>query len=216
MLSRTDLLILGIIAEKPINPYAIIKLINYKRNSIRRYVPPQTVYGIVNILNRKKLITGKRMKNGNMPDRTVYSITKKGEEMIRKNLISYLGTPEDNLSELVLSIILVGFLAKETVLKALKEYREKIEKEIAISKNLSLKTKIPEELYTRRIVAEHTLSILLINLKTVNELIKKVEIDTQWGSFQVPWWRNEYLQNGESTEEKEIAAPHLRQPIGTL
>ena len=36
MLSKTDLLILGIIAEKPINPYAIIKVINYKRNSIRR------------------------------------------------------------------------------------------------------------------------------------------------------------------------------------
>ena len=165
-------------------------------------MPPQTVYGIVNILNRKKLITGKKIKNGNMPDRTVYSITKKGEDMIRKNLISYLATPEDNLSELVLSIILIGCLDKETVLKALKEYRGKIAEEIAISKKLSVKTRIPVESYTRQIVADHTLNILLVNLKTVNELIKKVEIDPKWGSFEVPWWRNEFLQNGESSEEK--------------
>lgn len=201
MLSKIALLILGIIAERPINPYAIIKLINYKRRKVRRYVSPQTVYGMVNILNRKKLITGKRMKNSNMPDRTIYSITKKGEEMIRKNLISYLSTPEDNLSELILSIILIGFLDKETVLKALKERRDKIEEEIAIRKKLDSKFKIAAESYTRQIVAEHTLKIQQINLKTVNELIKKAEIDTRWDSFPVPWWRDEYLQDGESREE---------------
>jgi DNA-binding PadR family transcriptional regulator len=204
MLSKTDLLILGIIAEKPINPYAIIKLINYKRNSIRRYVPAQTVYGIVNILHRKKLILGKKTKNGNMPDRTVYSITPKGEEMIRKNLISCLTTPEDNLSELVISILLLGFVDKNTVLKALQEYRGKIEKEIATSRKLSLRVEIPEEFYTRKIAARHTVNILLVNLETVNELIKKVESDTHWHNFQVPWWRNEYLQDGEAAEENHI------------
>lgn len=201
-MSRTDLLILGIIAEKPINPYAIIKLVNYKRNSIRRYVPAQTVYGVINILHRKKLISGKKVKNGNMPDMTVYSITPKGEDAIRKNLISCLSTPEDNLSELVLSLLLLGFLDKETVLTALKEYREKLEKEIAISRSLSLKVKIPEEFYTRQIVARHTLNILLVNLETVKELIKQVEKDSHWKNFQVPWWRNEYLQDGESAENE--------------
>jgi DNA-binding PadR family transcriptional regulator len=202
MLSKTDLLILGIIAEKPINPYAIIKLINFKRNSIRRYIPPQTVYGVVNNLHRRKLISGKKMKNGNMPERTVYSITKKGQETVRKSLISYLNTPEDNLSELVISILLLGFVDKETVLDALKEYREKVQKEIATSRKLSARTRIPEEFYTRRIVAEHTLNILLVNLKTVNELIARVEVDTRWQDFQVPWWRNEYLQDGEAGEDE--------------
>ena len=201
MLSRTDLLILGIIAEKPINPYAIIKLINYKRNSIRRYVPPQTVYGIINNLSKKKLIAGRKERSGNMPDRTVYSITRKGEEMVRKNLIAYLNTPEDNLSELVLSVILIGFLEKEAVLQALKEQREKIEKEIATSQELSRKIAIPEELYTRRIVAEHTLKTLKLNLETTNKLIESVEADADWGSFPVPWWRDEYLGNGEPAGE---------------
>ena len=203
MLSKTDLLILGIIAEKPINPYAIIKLINYKRNSIRRYVPPQTVYGVVNNLSKKKLIAGHKEKSGNMPDRTVYSITKKGEEMIRKSLISYLNTPEDNLSELVLSIMLVGFINKDAALQALKEYRDKIAKEITTSQELGKKITIPEELYTRRIVAEHTLKTLKLNLETTDRLIQMVEADTGWGSFPVPWWRDEFLRNGEPADETD-------------
>jgi DNA-binding PadR family transcriptional regulator len=185
MLTRTATLILGIIAEGPINPYAIIRLINYKRRNIRRRVHAQSAYGIVNTLNRKKLITGKRMKNGNMPDKTVYSITNKGKELIRKNLLSYLSTPEDNLSELILSIILIGYLDKETVLKALNDYRSKVEEEIAIRKKLSSKFNIPEESYTRKIVAEHALNILEVNLNTINTLIKRVEMDTQWGNFPV-------------------------------
>jgi DNA-binding PadR family transcriptional regulator len=203
MLTKTDLLILGIIAEKPINPYAIIKLVNYKRHSIRRYVPPQTVYGIVNNLKKKKLIAGHKEKNGNMPDRTVYSITHKGEEMIRKNLITYLNTPEDNLTDLIFSIVLIDFLEKESVLKALQEYRKKIEKEIAASRELSQKASLMEKPYTRRIVTEHTLKMLLLNLETVNQLTEKVKEDTAWGSFQVPWWRDEYLLSGE----KESSGP---------
>jgi hypothetical protein len=95
-------------------------------------------------------------------------------------------------------------LDKKTVLKVLTEYRDKIEEEIASIKKLSSQYKIPKKSYTRQIVAEHTLNILLVNLETVNKLIKKSEIDTQWCSFPVPWWRNEYLQNRKSVKEKAI------------
>jgi DNA-binding PadR family transcriptional regulator len=189
-LSRTALLVLGMIGEAPINPYAIVRLMNEKRRSSRRKIHAQTVYGIVNTLSTKKLIIGIKTANGNMPDKTVYSITNKGKELIRNNLLSYLGTPEDNLSELALAMMLVGYLDKETVLKALKEYRSKARKEIAVRKNLG-SFDISEEAYVRKIAIEYTLHVLEINYKTVNQLIKRIEEDTQWGNFSVPWWRHE-------------------------
>ena len=198
VLSRTTLLVLGIIGEAPINPYAIVRLMNQKRRSVRRKVHAQTVYGIVNTLSSKKLITGKKMKNGNMPSKTVYSITEKGKDLIRKNLLSYLSTPENNLSELALSMMLVGYLDKETVLRALKEYRSKAKEEITNRKNLG-SSDIPEEAYIQEIVVEHTLNILEANYKTVSQLIKKIENDDQWDNFTVPWWRNEIF-NSESRE----------------
>ena len=72
MLTKTALLILGIIADEPINPYAISKLISFKRKNLRGTIPDSTVYGIISMLHKKKLITGKRVRNRNTPDRTVY------------------------------------------------------------------------------------------------------------------------------------------------
>lgn len=190
VLSRTTLLVLGIIGEAPINPYAIVRLMNQKRRSLRRNVHAQTVYGIVNTLSTKKLIIGKKIRNGNMPSKTIYSITNKGKELIRNNLLSYLSTPENNLSELALSMMLAGYLDKETVLKALDEYRSKAGEEITIRKNLG-SFDISEEAYIRKIAIEHTLNILEVNFKTVSQLIKIIEKDAQWGNFSVPWWRNE-------------------------
>jgi DNA-binding PadR family transcriptional regulator len=192
-LSRTALLILGIIGEAPINPYAIVHLINEKRRNSRRNIHAQTVYSIVNTLRKQKLITGKKIKKGNMPNKTVYSITDKGKELIRNNLLSYLSTPEDNLSELALSMMLIGYLDKETVLKELIEYHSKAGKEITVRKNLGA-FDISEEAYIRKIAIEHTLQILKVNFKTVERLIKRIEQDDQWGDFPIPWWRNQIIK----------------------
>jgi len=192
-LSRTALLILGIIGQSPINPYAIIHLLNQKRRNLKRKVHVQTVYGIVNTLAKKKLIIGEKMTNGKMPNKTVYSITGKGKELIQKNVLSYISTPESNLTELALSMMLVGYLDKEIVLKALKEYSSKAEEEIALRKKLG-SSEISEEVYIGKIAVEHTLKILEVNLNTVNKLIKRIEKDTQWDSLHIPWWRDDYLQ----------------------
>ena len=153
----------------------------------------QTVYGIVNTLAKKKLIIGEKMTNGKMPNKTVYSITGKGKELIQKNVLSYISTPESNLTELALSMMLVGYLDKEIVLKALKEYSSKAEEEIALRKKLG-SSEISEEVYIGKIAVEHTLKILEVNLNTVNKLIKRIEKDTQWDSLHIPWWRDDYLQ----------------------
>jgi DNA-binding PadR family transcriptional regulator len=192
-LSRTALLVLGIIGQEPTNPYAIVHLINRKRRNLRRKVHAQTVYGIINNLSKKKLIVGEKMANGRMPNKTVYFITDKGKELIRNNVLSYFNTPESNLTELALSMMLVGYLDKETVLKALKEYRDKAEEEITLRKKLG-SSEISKELYIGKIAVKYTLKILEVNLATVNELINKIGKDTQWTNLHVPWWRDEYLQ----------------------
>lgn len=193
-LSRTALLILGIVGQSPINPYAIVGLINQKRRNLRRKVHAQTIYGIINNLTKKKLIIGEKMTNGKMPDKTVYSITSKGKELIQKNVLSYISTPESNLTELALSMMLVGYLDKEIVIKALNEYKSKAEEEIARRRMLG-SADISEEVYLGKISVEHTLKILEVNLNTVKKLIRAIEKDAKWDHLSIPWWRDEYLQD---------------------
>ncbi|MFC2070332.1 PadR family transcriptional regulator [Chloroflexota bacterium] len=205
MLSKTALLILGTIAEEPINPYAISKLINYTRRKIRGGIPTQTVYGIVNMLRKKRLISGVKINSGNMPDRTVYSITKKGEDLLKKNLLLYISEPkaEDTLSELVISTHLIGYLDRETVLKALKEYREKIEEEIEFRNSLHSSAGERRVSNNGKIIVEHVMDIIEVNLKTVNKLIRMAETDTQWDNFQVPFWRSAFLENEQNKKGKK-------------
>jgi DNA-binding PadR family transcriptional regulator len=193
-LSRTALLILGIIGQAPMNPYAIVNLINKKRRSLKRKVHAQSVYGIINNLTENQYIVGEKMTNGKMPNKTVYSITDKGKELIKRNVLSYIGTPESNLTELALSMMLIRYLDKDSVLEALQAYSFKASEEIALRKKLGT-SDISEEEYIGKIAVEHTLNILEVNFNTVNKLIKKIEKDTKWDKLSVPWWRDEYLQD---------------------
>ncbi len=193
-LSKTALLILGVIADEPINPYAISKLISFKRKNLREKIPDSTVYGIVNMLNEKKLIKGKRIKNNNNPDRTVYSITVKGHDLLKKNLMSYLSNPEDTLSELPLSLFLIGILDKTEVLKTLKEYRTRQNKEVALMEEMvesEIKRGVP---YSGILAIEHILQILKLNLDTVNKAIQQIGADADWSRPQIPFWRTEFNQ----------------------
>jgi DNA-binding PadR family transcriptional regulator len=192
MLSKTALLILGVIADEPINPYAISKLISYKRQHLRGKIPDPTVYGIINMLHTKKLISGKKVKNGNLPDRTIYSITPKGRELLNKNLIAYLSTPEDTLSELPLSLFLMGLLDKEQVLQALKIYHSKQAAEIDLmEKMLEEEQDLPVP-YSGHLAVNHIQTVLKANLETVDEVIKNIETDTQWNHHPLPFWRLEF------------------------
>jgi DNA-binding PadR family transcriptional regulator len=190
-LSKTSLFVLGIIADSPINPYAISKLVNHKRRNFRKPIHTQTIYSIVNALHKKKLISGRKTKSGRMPDRIIYSITTKGRELLRGNIVSYLGQPEETLSELLLSILVINQLDRETVLMALKGYQNTMNKEIASRNKLNAEEMEHRITYINRISLEHTFNILNINLDTVNKLIKEIEMDTQWEPSPIPYWRNE-------------------------
>ena len=190
VLSKTALLILGIIAYEPINPYAISKLVNWKRTNIR--IPTQTVYGIINMLKKRGLISGKWAKNGNMPDKTIYSITPKGEKLIKRSLVYWLTNPHEILTELLLSIILIGYLDKETALMTLKEHQVKTEEAIAVGKTLRKTKKQADELHIRKISIEYILNTLKVNHKIVDTLIQTVETEPRWADSLVPWWRDEF------------------------
>jgi DNA-binding PadR family transcriptional regulator len=208
VLSKTALLILGIIANEPINPYAISKLVNFKRTNIRIKIPTQTVYGIINMLKKRGLISGKWVKNGNMPDKTIYSITPKGEKLIKRNLVYWLANPQEILTELLLSIILIGYLDKETALKSLKEHQVKTEEAITVGKALRKSKKQADESHIRKISIEYILKTLQVNQKIIDTLMKTVETEIQWADSLVPWWRAEFLSDKKTGKKIQRTKSH--------
>lgn len=80
MLSKPATMLLGLIYEKPLNAYEIIKRLNYMNVKWWFNIADSTVYSTLKALERKEYILGTAEKVGNMPDRTVYSLSDKGKD----------------------------------------------------------------------------------------------------------------------------------------
>ena len=86
MLSKPATLLLGIIYEKPLNAYEITKLLSYMNIKWWFNIADSTVYATLKKLEKKGYIEGTIEKIGNMPDRTVYSLTEKGEDELKETI----------------------------------------------------------------------------------------------------------------------------------
>lgn len=86
MLSKPATMLLGLIYEKPLNAYEIIKHLNYMNVKWWFNIADSTVYATLKTLERKGFISGMTEKVGNMPERTVYSLTDKGKSEFQDTL----------------------------------------------------------------------------------------------------------------------------------
>lgn len=86
MLSKPATMLLGLIYEKPLNAYEIIKRLNFMNVKWWFNIADSTVYSTLKTLEKRELISGETEKVGNMPDRTVYTLTGKGKGELQDTL----------------------------------------------------------------------------------------------------------------------------------
>lgn len=138
MLSKPATMILGLISKKPINAYEMIKLLEYMNVRWWFNIADSTVYVTIKNLEKKNLIKGTIEKSGNMPDKTVYEITEKGEEAFKDTLRkSILQFDYDTNIFTIAAFFIDVFEVKEKRrlleerLKILHKYLEGIERQIS-------------------------------------------------------------------------------------
>lgn len=137
MLSNPATMLLGLIYEKPLNAYEIIKHLNYMNVKWWFNIADSTVYSTLKTLEKKEYITGTTEKVGNMPDRTVYSLSDKGkcvfQDTLRKSITQF--NYDTNIFSIA-AFFLNTFTPTEQQkllqerLSVLQKYREGIEKQI--------------------------------------------------------------------------------------
>ena len=83
-MSNIDLVLLGHIKQNSQSAYDIKKDIEYRNISRWVKISEQSIYKKVLQLESKEYITSHKQKDGNMPDKAVYTITDKGNEFFNK------------------------------------------------------------------------------------------------------------------------------------
>lgn len=138
MLSKSATMLLGLIDKKPVNAYEIIKILESMNVKWWYNIADSTVYATLRTLDKKGYIIGASEKNGNMPFRTVYSISDKGKEELRDTLKnSILSFDYDTNTFSIAAFFLDFFDVKEQItllekrIEILKKYIEGIEKWIS-------------------------------------------------------------------------------------
>lgn len=92
-MSIMNLMLLGFLMEKPMNPYEIKKEVENRNLSwwIKGSAP--SIYRNVNTLAGKGYIDGKAVREGEMPEKTVYTINDKGRLYFKSLMEQYSAAP---------------------------------------------------------------------------------------------------------------------------
>lgn len=184
MLPKVSVLILGIIKERPLNPYEINKLL--EEINVKKWFPvaASSVYATVRNLCKNGLITGEAVKDGNMPEKTIFSITEKGKDLLVSSLKDYLGSLElDNVKSNIASM-LICHLDRHEAYRILKEKHEKykhgvsrLRKQIDI---LEAGKRIPP---TAIMILKRNMNLINVELEMVKELIEYIESNEGWNHY---------------------------------
>ena len=86
MLSKSATMIMGLINNSPFNAYEIIKQLQWMNIKYWYNIADSTVYATIKSLEKKGYISGTVEKEGNMPDKTIYSLTAQGKTELRNTL----------------------------------------------------------------------------------------------------------------------------------
>lgn len=137
MLSKPATMLLGLIYERPLNAYEIIKRLNYMNVKWWFNIADSTVYSTLKTLKKKGYISGTTEKVGNMPDRTVYGLSDterdKFTDTLRASVLQFnYDTNIFSIAAFFLSIFSTDEQHEllEKRLEILQKYRTGIEKQV--------------------------------------------------------------------------------------
>lgn len=128
MLTKSATIMLGIIQEHPVNAYELIKMLSKFQLKDWYEIADSTVYATIKSLEKKGCIIGKTQRDGNMPDKTVYSLTATGEAALKDTLKSFLSQFEYDLVPFMIASFFIEIVGIETALVCLQKRLSYLEK----------------------------------------------------------------------------------------
>ena len=172
-MATIDLIVLGILKKESLSAYDIQKIVEYRNISKWVKISTPSIYKKVIQLEKKGFMKGDIVKEGNMAEKTVYSLTEQGEKQFEKLMLEIASKPVRIFLDFNAVIVNLDSLPKEKQKSCLTEI-EKNMKTLKgyIEENVSLKEHLPEIPKTGMAVLEQQL-ILAQALETWIEELKE-------------------------------------------
>ena len=181
-MATIDLIVLGILKKESLSAYDIQKIVEYRNISKWVKISTPSIYKKVIQLEKKGYMKGDVVKEGNMAEKTVYSLTEAGEKQFEKLMLEIASKPVRIFLDFNAVIVNLDSLPKEKQKSCLTEIENNMETlKGYIEENISLKEHLPEIPKTGMAVLEQQL-ILAQGTETWIEGIKRNYV-TIWIKF---------------------------------
>ena len=172
-MATIDLIVLGILKKESLSAYDIQKIVEYRNISKWVKISTPSIYKKVIQLEKKGYMKGDVVKEGNMAEKTVYSLTEAGEKQFEKLMLEIASKPVRIFLDFNAVIVNLDSLPKEKQKSCLTEIENNRETlKGYIEENISLKEHLPEIPKTGMAVLEQQL-ILAQALETWIEELKE-------------------------------------------
>lgn len=172
-MATIDLIVLGILKKESLSAYDIQKIVEYRNISKWVKISTPSIYKKVIQLEKKGYMKGDVVKEGNMAEKTVYSLTEAGEKQFEKLMLEIASKPVRIFLDFNAVIVNLDSLPKEKQKSCLTEIENNMETlKGYIKENISLKEHLPEIPKTGLAVLEQQL-ILAQTLETWIEELKE-------------------------------------------
>ena len=144
-MATIDLIVLGILKKDSLSAYDIQKLVEYRNISKWVKISTPSIYKKVIQLEGKGFIKGTTVKEGNMAEKAVYSLTDKGEQEFQKLMMEIAAKPIQIFLDFNAVIVNLDSLSREQRKTCLQDIAEntRILKSY-IEENLTMKKNIPD------------------------------------------------------------------------
>ncbi|KUO61824.1 hypothetical protein APF79_12215 [bacterium BRH_c32] len=179
MQSKLATLILGILSEEERGPYEITKMLENLKTKKWLPMADSTVYAVINGLRKKGLIEGRKEKQSNLPERTVYNITREGEYELEESITNFLTEESSIATEFDIGILLMNNLSKSEILYKLKKKLERLDNHQYEIRNqlLNFERDRNKVSFAALALVRHRFHIIEAEIKTVKELIKTLNLN---------------------------------------
>ncbi len=172
MLSKSATMMLGLINRQPLNAYEIIKVLECMNVKWWYDIANSTIYATLRTLDNKGLIVGVSEKNGNMPYRTVYSISDKGKMELKNTLTKSILSFDFDTNLFSIAALFLDFFELDEQISLLKQRNIILTKYITGIENWILHQKDSTVPFSHIVIVERMADLAKTELSGTNKLIE--------------------------------------------
>ncbi len=175
MLSKSATMMLGLINKQPLNAYEIIKVLECMNVKWWYDIANSTVYATLRTLDNKGLIVGVSEKNGNMPYRTVYSISDKGKIELKNTLTKSILSFDFDTNLFSIAAFFLDFFEIDEQISLLKQRTVILTKYIAGIENWLLHQEDLAVPFSHIVIVKRMVDLAKTELSGTNKLLEMLQ-----------------------------------------